>query len=121
MSSSLQDSFGIYTTVELRGKHNFNKVNRPETFDSEPRSIFYHCFYPTVDTTMDPFTLMPKGLLDASGTVLRPDLAKLWDSQYRGWGPGPQTWNEEEGGPDDLHLYGHGKLKAKFQVDLYNQ
>ena len=67
---------------------------------------------------MDARTQRPKGLHNDKGEIIREDLAKLWDNKYRGWERGPETWNENEGGPDDIHLYGHGKLEATFQVDL---
>ena len=100
-----------------------------QTFSYTPRSLFFHCFYPTVDTTLDPQNQIPRGFLDFDREVL-PDAEKYARLFQGGQAGSATTFKGWERDPDNIcpdndftcdennnmHFYGFGHLEAKFQV-----
>ena len=94
------------------------RPNKLSTWRYEPRSIYLHCYYPTINVTIDPYHAdgIPDAFRDANASsptygAIKEDakhLARLWEPNYKGY--------EKEG--DDVHLYQKGRIQAKFDVRL---
>ena len=105
-----------------------------QEFKYKPRSLFFHCFYPTVDMTLDPQSELPVGLLDANRQPL-PEAVnytrlfkKRQDGDFSGMVRDPDGVCPKSGEAGyatceenkNMHFYDFGHLEAKFKVILEN-